>query len=309
MTEANWQEQTLQQYYPDYLSKKNFKLILKRFSSWQKKASKEERFSDALSRIKRIKPADDNEDLIHHILVACFLAKYGEEFDLNEELRKDQKAFLEKAEEKKKLADQLIKKLRRERKFPKSVNHSITLPKDSISKDTRKLLAPLHENTANYLWTPSFIEEVLSAYSTCLGGTLDHFLWLAKQDDITLPHQRNLGALLYPKSPPSQAQKGNTQQNSLIYSLAFLFRHFTKNRKSHWLPSTKGTIIKSGKPCYGLISYLANAVFYPAGRAIDEPKELTPRKVRDRVLSLTKAKVRLGCWFGQNVPARRNKGS
>ena len=39
MTKASWQEQTLQKYYPDYLSEKNFKLILKRFSSWQKKNS------------------------------------------------------------------------------------------------------------------------------------------------------------------------------------------------------------------------------------------------------------------------------
>ena len=50
MTKASWQEQTLQKYYPDYLSKKNFKLILKRFSSWHKRALKEERFSDALRR-------------------------------------------------------------------------------------------------------------------------------------------------------------------------------------------------------------------------------------------------------------------
>ena len=48
MNEANWQEQTLQQYYPDYLSEKNFKLILKRFSSWHKKALKEERFTEKL---------------------------------------------------------------------------------------------------------------------------------------------------------------------------------------------------------------------------------------------------------------------
>jgi hypothetical protein len=309
MTKASWQEQTLQKYYPDYLSEKNFKLILKRFSSWQKKTLKEGRFSDAWVIDERLKPGNDKEDLIHHVLVVCFLAKHGEEFDLNEKLRKDLKKFLKNTEEKKKLADRLTKKLCIERESPISVNHSILTARDSIDKDTKKLLAPLDENTANYLWTSSFIENILKAYSNSLGQTLDHFLWLAKQDDIILPQQRNLGALLYPKRPPSQAQKGNTPQNSLIYSLAFLFRHFTKNRKGYWLPSTKGTIIKTGYPCYELISDLANAVFYPAGHAIDEEKEFTPQKVQDRVLSLTKANVELGCWFGQNIPTKPNKGS
>jgi hypothetical protein len=64
------------------------------------------------------------------------------------------------------------------------------------------------------------------------------------------------------------------------------------------LPSTQGTIIKSGKSNYGLISELANATFYPTGQEVDEEQELNPSKVRDRVLSLTKANVKLGCWFG-----------
>ena len=107
-----------------------------------------------------------------------------------------------------------------------------------------------------------------------------------------------LGALLYPKKPSRQAHRLNLQENSLIYNLAFLFRHFTKRRRGYWLPSTQGTIIKSGKSNYGLISELANATFYPTGQEVDEEQELNPSKVRDRVLSLTKANVKLGCWFG-----------
>ena len=75
------------------------------------------------------------------------------------------------------------------------------------------------------------------------------------------------------------------------------------------MPSTEGTIIKSGKPNYSRVSELINAVFYPTGNEVTEEKEFTPQKVQDRVFSLTKANVELGCWFGQNIPAKLNKGS
>ncbi len=264
MTEANWQEQTLHQYYPDYLSKKNFKLILKRFSSWHKRALKEERFSDALSRVKNLKSSNDTEDLIHHLLVACFLAKYGNKFDDSKKIRNDWKDLGKNVETQKKLIRKLTRILNK--CSERQAGYSILVPKGKLNSSTRKLLAPLDPKVANYLWSPDFIENILNAYSVYLEGAFGKHSINA--DDM-LPFNMKLGALLYPKKPSRQAHRLNLQENSLIYNLAFLFRHFTKRRRGDWLPSTQGTIIKSGKSNYGLISELANAVFYPTGQEVD----------------------------------------
>tara|TARA_B100000315_G_C14494851_1_gene549431 strand:- start:75 stop:959 length:885 start_codon:yes stop_codon:yes gene_type:complete len=293
MTKARWQEQTLQKYYPDYLSKKNFKLILKRFSSWHKRALKEERFSDALSRVKNLKSSNDMEDLIHHLLVVCFLAKHGNKFDDSKKIRNDWKDLGKNVETQKKLIRKLTRILKK--CSERQAGYSILVPKGKLNSSTRKLLAPLDPKVANYLWSPDFIENILNAYSVYLEGAFGKHSINA--DDL-LPFNMKLGALLYPKKPSRQAHRLNLQENSLIYNLAFLFRHFTKRRRGHWLPSTEGTIIKSGKSNYGLISELANATFYPTGQEVDEEQELNPSKVRDRMLSLTKANVKLGCWFG-----------
>ena len=293
MTKASWQEQTLQKYYPYYLSKKNFKLILKRFSSWHKRALKEERFSDALSRVKNLKSSNDTEDLIHHLLVVCFLAKHGNKFDDSKKIRNDWKDLGKNVETQKKLIRKLTRILNKSSEGP--TGNSILVSKGNLNTATKKLLAPLDPKVVNYLWSPDFIENILSAYSIYLKNASGKS---SIEVEVLLPFNVKLGALLYPKKPSRQAHRLNLQENSLIYNLAFLFRHFTKRRRGYWLPSTQGTIIKSGKSNYGLISELANAVFYPTGQEVDEEQELNPSKVRDRVLSLTKANVKLGCWFG-----------
>jgi hypothetical protein len=293
MTEANWQEQTLQQYYPYYLSKNNFNLILQRFSSWQKRTLKEERFVDALRKIKIIKSTNDHQDLIHHILVVCFLAKHGNKFDDSKRIRNDWKDLGKNVETQKKLIRKLTRILNK--CSERQAGYSILVPKGKLNSSTRKLLAPLDPKVANYLWSPDFIENILNAYSVYLEGAFGKHSINA--DDL-LPFNMKLGALLYPKKPSRQAHRLNLQENSLIYNLAFLFRHFTKRRRGYWLPSTEGTIIKSGKPNYSRVSELINAVFYPTGNEVTEEKEFTPQKVQDRVFSLTKANVKLGCWFG-----------
>ena len=293
MTKASWQEQTLQKYYPDYLSEKNFKLILKRFSSWQKKTLKEGRFSDALSRVKNLKSSNDTEDLIHHLLVVCFLAKHGNKFDDSKKIRNDWKDLGKNVETQKKLIRKLTRILNK--CSERQAGYSILVPKGKLNSSTRKLLASLDPKVANYLWSPDFIENILNAYSVYLEGAFGkHSIGV----EVPLPFETKLGALVYPKKPFRQAHRSNLQENSLIYNLAFLFRHFTKRRRGYWLPSTEGTIIKSGKSNYGLISELANATFYPTGQEVDEERELNPSKVRDRVLLLTKVNVKLGCWFG-----------
>ena len=293
MTEANWQEQTLQQYYPYYLSKNNFNLILKRFSSWQKRTLKEERFVDALRKIKSIESTNDHQDLIHHILVVCFLAKHGNQFDDSKRIRDDWKDLGKNIETQKKLIRELTKLLKKSSEGP--TGNSILVSKGNLNTATKKLLAPLDPKVVNYLWSPDFIENILSAYSIYLKNASGKS---SIEVEVPLPFETKLGALVYPKKPFRQAHRSNLQENSLIYNLAFLFRHFTKRRRGYWLPSTEGTIIKSGKPNYSRVSELINAVFYPTGNEVTEEKEFNPSKIRDRVLSLTKANVKLGCWFG-----------
>lgn len=293
MDESSWQEQTLQKYYPNYLSKKNFKRILEQFSSWQKRALKEQRFSDALCRVKNLKSSNDTEDLIHHLLVVCFIAKNGKKFDDTKIIRDAWKDLGNNLENQKASLKKLIKLL--SANLEGAASYDIVVPKDNLNTATRQLLAPLDPKQANYLWSPDFIKNIFYAYSVYLEGAFE------KQSisvDDPLPFKMKLGALLYPKKPARQAHRSNLQENSLIYNLAFLFRHFTKRRRGYWLPSTQGTIIKTGQSNYGLISELANAVFYPTGQEINQEKEFNPSKVRDRVLSLTKANVKLGYWFG-----------
>ncbi len=294
MTKTSWQEQILQKYYPYYLSKKNFKLILEQFSSWQKKVLKEERFSDALSRVKNLKSSNDTEDLIHHLLVVCFIAKNGKQFDDAKIIRDAWKDLGNNVEHQKASLQKLIELL--SASLEGAVRYDIVVPKDKLNTATKQLLGPLDPKQANYLWSPDFIKNIFKAYSVYLE---DAFGKQAISIDDPLPFKMKLGALLYPKKPSRQAHRSNLQENSLIYNLAFLFRHFTKKRRrGDWLPSTQGTIIKNGQSNYGLISELANAVFYPTGQEIGQEKEFNPSKVRDRVLSLTKANVKLGCWFG-----------
>jgi hypothetical protein len=294
MTKTSWQEQILQKYYPYYLSKKNFKLILEQFSSWQKRALKEERFSDALRRVKNLKSSNDTEDLIHHLLVVCFIAKNGKQFDDTKIIRDKWKDLGDNVEHQKASLQKLIELL--SANLEEAVRHDIVVPKDNLNTATKQLLAPLDPKKANYLWSPDFIKNIFKAYSVYLE---DAFGKQSISIDDPLPFKMKLGALLYSKKPARQAHRSNLQENSLIYNLAFLFRHFTKKRRrGDWLPSTQGTIIKNGQSNYGLISELANAVFYPTGQEIGQEKEFNPSKVRDRVLSLTKANVKLGCWFG-----------
>ena len=296
MIEANWQEQTLQQYYPEYLPKKTLKLIFKQFSDWHKKINNQERFKDALRRVRGIKPGNNNndtEDLIHHILVICFLAKHGNKYDDSKRIRNEWKELGENIETQKRLIREITKLLKKS--SASSAEYSILIPKDNLSTDTKKLLAPPDPNLANYLWSPDFVENILTAYSIYLKNA---FGKPSKEIEVALPFETKLGALLYPKKPFRQSHRSNLQENSLFYNLAFLFSHFTKKSRGYWLPATEGTITKKGKPNYSLISELANAVFYPTAKEVSEENEFNPSKVRDRVLSLTKANVKLGCWFG-----------
>ena len=225
--------------------------------------------------------------------MVCFLAKYGNKFDDSKKIRDDWKGLGKNVESQKKLIRELTKLLKKSSEGP--TGNSILVSKGNLNTATKKLLAPLDPKVVNYLWSPDFIENILSAYSIYLKNASGKS---SIEVEVPLPFETKLGALVYTKKPFRQAHRSNLQENSLIYNLAFLFRHFTKRRKGYWLPSTQGTIIKSGKSNYGLISELANATFYPTGQEVDEEQELNPSKVRDRVLSLTKANVKLGCWFG-----------
>ena len=198
------------------------------------------------------------------------------------------------------LKKSLIKELNKSLKrcSDSRVSYQNPIPKTSINERTRKLLAPLDPKVANYLWSPDFIHKILKAYSSFLHNPFDKSLRKEKIQFLEF-YEKRLGALKYPKRPANQAHRKNLQENSLIFNLAFLFRHFTKkSNKGHWLPSTKGALPKSGTPNYGLTSEIVNAVFFPTGKETNEDNEFTPQKIRDRVISLTQSNVKLISWFG-----------
>ena len=291
MTKTSWQEQTFSQYWPDY-SLGMSRSHLKNFIVWEKKIIKD-RVKDALDRLGELGTKNDTEELKHHTLVVCFLAEHMEGLDYTRQLMIALEAFSDRNSKKKKLADRLIKLLHRDREYPKQPSLSIIPSKNRLSYSTRELLAPINKNVTNYLWTPIFIEEILSAYSNSLEGICT--------PPTDLGFERNHGPLLFPRKPSKQEQKTKTAENSLCFNLVFLFRLFLKNRKGHCLPKVRGAMPKvtssSRKICYELTSDFANVIFCSEEKNGDEAK-FTYRKVENRVNRLIDQKVELGYWCG-----------
>ena len=77
MTEANWQEQTLQRYLPKGTTKEMAVDFSKEFISWHDAHKKNEELKDILAEVRCLKSGNDKENLIHHILAVCFLAGLG----------------------------------------------------------------------------------------------------------------------------------------------------------------------------------------------------------------------------------------
>ena len=166
-----------------------------------------------------IKSDNDSKELIHHIVMVCFFAReYNKTIvDSSKTFRDEIKALDDNMVSQKKLIKELNKLLKECSKG--SVSYSNVIPKTSINESTRKLLAPVEPNVANYLWSPDFIHEVLEAYLKFLpspfGGR-----YLKDHNRPLEFYEIRLGALEYPKRPAKQAHRKKLQENSLIFNLA-----------------------------------------------------------------------------------------
>ncbi len=291
MTETNWQGQVLQRYLPSYLSEEVKINISKDFIDWHDANKTNDRLKDALNRVRLKINKKNKKDLINHILAVCFFASRKGAYD-GSKIMRDGMILLNKNIEKQRAPLNKLRELL-EQCIDNPVKGLFTGP---VPDDTPASILDPEQRRAPF--PPEYIKGVLDHYSRFVSDAFGRQLKEAN-NNIPLHFKKNIGVLCYPEIPPKQAYRENPHYNCLSYNLAFLFRHFTQEKEGDWLPSTKGPMPIEGNSYYELIGELANATFYPEGNEVDdEDQEFHYRKIEDRVLRLTKAKVQLGTWFG-----------
>ncbi|MBT5717559.1 MAG: hypothetical protein HOI70_11660 [Opitutae bacterium] len=276
------------------------------FSKWLEWAKEQEGFVDALTRMRSIegkRSKDDFEELKSHILVISFFASPGwyKPADFEDNKVKEHKECIEN------ITSQVkgIKEFRKSLKSNKN-NHfqpdSIHLRfLDWLEVLKKEGLVPAENKELDHL-SLEFLDRLLESYQLDLelegydlGGDNSGFGFGAFME------RKSHGVLIYPQKISRQAVREHAEINSYIFYLAMLFRQFTDTTSSGpWLTKFNGEMPDCGGARYENVADLANTLFTSIGWLEDETKELTNKKVMERIKALTDKGVKLGSWLTIN---------
>ncbi|MDC0947133.1 hypothetical protein OAS18_06435 [Nitrospinaceae bacterium] len=275
-------------------------------SKWLEEAKEQRGFVEALLRLRildDIRSKEDFEELKSHILVVSFFATLGgnKPVEFEGDNIKEHKECIEN------ITNQVkgIKAFRKSLKFnknnrfpPKSIRLGFSNSLEVLKKEG---LIPEENKKLDYL-SLEFLEWLLESYQINLevegfelGGDNSNF---AGGGFL----KRNIrGILIYPQELPRQAVRGPAEISSYIFHLAMLFRQFTDTTSSGpWLTKFNGEMPDCGGARYENVADLANMLFTSIGWLEDETKELTNKKVMERIKALTDKGVKLGSWLTIN---------
>jgi hypothetical protein len=265
------------------------------FREWLDLFAENERMSTAILYLRNTldgRTKKDQEELIGHVLVACFLASHYKEFNANvpEYMREQHQVGLDKLESVLKDINNLQSSISN---LKISLNPHIVSqnPFDIEKHSVPHLLTPEEYQIVSHFvepYDPKISDPYLSFKK--FGKVLRTFQKLVKYayeglGESTSPERLSYyfcetGPLKYPKKLSSSQHLHNPELNGLIFYLALLFRQYTaSHHKGEWLVTKTGAMPKTGKPCHKINADFVNATFPDAKRKVN--KKSTSRDLQD----------------------------
>jgi hypothetical protein len=275
-------------------------------SKWLEWAKDQERFADALRRLRTpddIRSKEDLEELNSHILVISFFATpdWYKPTDFEGTKIKKHKECMENITNQVKGIKIFRESLKLNKKNPfqpKSFHLGLLNKLEVLKKEG---LTPEENKELDHL-SLEFLDWLLESYQLSL--ELQGFE--PGQDNSScgfgvFMQRTTHGVLIYPQKIAKQAVREHAEINSYLFHLAMVFRQFTdKTSRGEWLTRFKGEMPDCGGARYENVADLANALFSSIGWIEDESKELTNKKVMERIKALTDKDVKLGSWLTAN---------
>ena len=286
MSKSKWHENVLRRYLPNYTTEEMAVEISKEFVSWNNAHKENEELKDVLAEVRRLKSKNNKEDLIHHILAVCFLASLDDSYDASKISLDEVKDLNKNIEKQRRPLEELSILLE------KCIKNPMMEPKFVEYEPNQKPM-PFQKEVG--LLPPEHLKVVLDGYIERINNVFASNL--KESNDNNHPLLRNsMRVLVFNKNIPHNKYRADSRQNPLCYNLTFLFRHFTQEKKSDWLPYTNGSMPEEGISHYMLVANLANIIF----RSTDD-KELDAENVQDKVSLLIENGVRLGNWISGSI--------
>ena len=251
-----------------------FKSMFREWLSWTLKSNQMDDAMTFLQKRLDMRTSEEQEQLIGHVLVACFLASNYKELAANapedkREQRKNHKDKLEPVLKDMGKLQQSISKLN----IPIDPHYASQNPfKENQSpppfltpeeyKIVSQFLKPYNPKISDPELSMEIFEKVLSVYHKLVKFKLDQLEQSASPENLS-HYFRETGPLKYPKKLSSSQHSQNPELNGLIFYLALLFRQFTDlNNKGGWLTRRTGAMPTTGEPCHKINADFVNATFF-----------------------------------------------
>lgn len=296
------------------------------FLRWVDEVKLQERINDACRRLGEIsssRGSKEFEELVAHVLVACFgVTPYAGDLRSNQlKLRDHYRDCIKNLNAQFKALKSFKQAYRRNKGYgflgdsiPVSSNFFDALKKSGLqmegpapdpAPDPVLYRYPDPDHDPDYDPVHDRVPDRHSLSLDLLEALIDEYLQKLELDEeldvySDLFFMRNkIDALIYPNEVPIQARSDDSAINSLLFHLSFIFRQYTSpDSDSPWLKNIKGEMPTDGQPCYGHVTDFANVLFSYAGIFQNEEQELSDKQVRQRVNDLTKKNgVYLGSLF------------
>jgi hypothetical protein len=247
------------------------------FREWLDRILKSDQMGDAIRFLRErlnMRTLEEQEQLIGHVLVACFLASNYKELGANapEGQREQHKNHIE-------MLEPVIKNI-------SNLQQSISKLKISIdphfasqnpfkeNQDPPSFLTPEEYKIVSHFLNPydpkisdpklsmERFGKVLSVYHKLVKFELDQLKQSTSPENLSY-YFCETGPLKYPKKLSSAQHSPNPELNGLIFYLALLFRQFTDlNNKEGWLTRRTGVMPTTGEPCHKINADFVNATFF-----------------------------------------------
>ncbi len=282
------------------------KIIKVEFDKWLEWALKENTYTDALNRLKKIKgkrSEKEFDELVWHVHSVSFSATpLNSKIKLNiKETFEDQKDNLQNIQSQILAIEKLRGLIKKQQGTPYDPLALLVTREEFFDIDN------IPREVLEYNW-PHSDRDWFSFPFELFDKGLEIYLKRLKSNLTEDPSGENLvesmlakkwGALIYPGNLTPQAKRKSAEINSLLFNLVFLFRQFTSDQSNkEFLKFTRGHMPDLGSPCYENVADISNSILFAGNIISEEDEGLDSTKVMERVRNLTSQGVQLGSWFG-----------
>jgi hypothetical protein len=265
------------------------------FREWLGWILKSDQMEDAISFLQErlsMRTSEEEEQLMGHVLAACFLASNYKELAANapEGKREQRQNHIDKLEPILKDISKLqqsISKL----KIPIDPHFASQNPFKEDQSLPSFLTPEEYQIVSHFLgpYDPKISDpelsmdkfgKVLSVYHKLVKFELGKIKQSASPENLG-HYFRETGPLKYPKKLSSSQHSSNPGLNGLTFYLALLFRQFTDlNNKGKWLARRTGAMPTTGEPCHKINADFVNATFFntKAKKQADNPTQVKSKE-------------------------------